>query len=762
MKYPLFIKSPFFIVLSVVVISLSSCDEMNQEIYEPPAWLKGKLITQMKTREDLTNFISLLNQTGYDTILNTSGSFTVFAPTNQALAQFFDENPEYKSYVTNNDGADELKKLVEYQIIFNAWSKKQFSELDIYGWIDNNDEDAEPGGYKRETILQPADKRFNVIQRGEHYVITKPENSSLSKIVHSPNRKYVPIFYAPLLDIQEIEANDYQYYFNRPFNESKLYYAGAAFDEEIPAENGYIYITDKVNLPLKNAQEILEDESNGHSYKTFLNLIHQFSEVIPDFTATFEQTAALDGLDFDTLYTVRYPDLLFNINSEITGNTNDARNTVRYHHGLIAPTDQALETFFNQILSEWGDFNRLPKIVKEVIVNTHMTSKPIYPSFFNLGMVNGEGDSIYMDASTIVQSEYGSNCTFLGTNEVIIPRVLNSVSRPLYLSNNYLTTLYALEYTKVMTAVKKEDKDYSFFIPPDLNIGMAGDSTLVREVYNTELDLYRFFGYSSDKQKFNYTETDLRLMMLNQVGEETPSGKADIEFIRNLAGNYIVFDNVNSTARGSQTGSKSSMDDLKAIPFEMSTDNGTAYEVNAFFNFNRAATYYGYLLSNYSKFQSLLQKAGLFNPSFSNYPFLDEGEYYTLFVPTNEALEAANVDTLSKAELVKFLTFHFIKGTLIFTDGKADSGLYPTLYENENALPGNPSYKMDINTLPDAIQIKNNQGELYLTIDEDGNKTNNMIVSRPIKDSESQYNFVTTGVIHQIDKVLMNSDLKAY
>ncbi len=761
MKYPLISSSPLLLVLMVILIYSSGCDEMNQEIYEPPDWLKGKLITQMKTRDELSTFISVLNKTGYDTILNTSGSFTVFAPTNDAMEQFFNENPEYKGYLNAESQEDKLKKLVEYQVIFNSWNKNQFSELDVYGWIDRNDDDAEPGGYKRETILQPSNKKYHVLRGEYNYQITKPENSSLTKIAYAGNRKFVPIFFDELLNIHQLNGDDYQYYFNRPFDNAKLYYAGAGFEEGIPAENGYIYITDKVNLPLENAEELLENGADNNSYDEFLHLVYQFSELVPDFTATYEQEAALAGLDFDTLFSVHYPDLTFNISSEITGDMNNANNTVRYHHGLIAPTDQAIHAFFDQYLNEWGNIDALPKVVKEIIVNTHMTKKPVYPSYFQTGIVNGEGDSVYINPGAIIQKEYASNCTFLGVNEMIVPRALNGVSRPLYLTNEYTTTLYAVEYTGVLSALKKRGVDYSFFIAPDLNIGMAGDSTLVREVYNAELDLYRFYGYSSDKQKFNYTETDLRLMLLNQIGENVPEGSANKEFIRNLAGNYIIIDNVNKTASGTRSTGEGTVADMQYQPFEMEIDNGQTYKVNAFFRFNRAASYYGFLLSNYSKFQALLQKSGLFNPSFSSYPFLDKGEKYTLFAPTDEALEGMNTDTLTKEELIDFVRAHFVRGELIFTDGKMPAKSYPTLHESDDSQSlANTYSKIYIQPKNDVIEILDNTGELYISIPEGGGKTNNMIVTKPIQDSESQWNFVTTGVIHGIDSVLMINKLK--
>ena len=122
----------YFSAIAILAgIFLTACINIyDLEKYQSPKWLAGKLYTQISTREDLSTFGKCLELTGYDTLLNISGSYTVFAPSNEAFNQFFSENPQYGNDVANIPH-NELLRIVKFHIIQNAWSKAQLQQLDI-------------------------------------------------------------------------------------------------------------------------------------------------------------------------------------------------------------------------------------------------------------------------------------------------------------------------------------------------------------------------------------------------------------------------------------------------------------------------------------------------------------------------------------------------------------------------------------------------------------------------------------------------------
>lgn len=752
---------PLFVI---VLFASTGCEEKlyDQPKFQKPDWVEGKLFTQIKEENDLTIFTACLEKTGFDTLLNLSGLYTVFAPTDEAFNQYFSANQIYSSI--DDIPVDELEHLVKYQILQNAWSKDQFKLLDTEGWIDPTDEFYnEPRGYKRETLLRENNKAYPVRKIGNKITIVPEDEANATRIGYTRSRKYAPIFFQEYFDIYELSGADFEFYFDRNFDRNEIYFVNAMIiSDEIFAENGFVFKTDRVVTPLSNAEEIMEKKTGNHLYNDFLELIHQFPEFSSNMEATYNQEGAELGLDVDTLYNINYPDLVFNVQNELCGpNTNQSKFTIRYHNGMIAPTNEAFEEFKSQfIYNGWGSLDVTPKAIKRILINSHMAAKPLYPSDLTLGFLNGEKDSVIINESGIVQKEYGSNCTFLGLNETVIPRAFISITRPVYLTRNYDIVMTAIEETKVLSALKRKNADYSFYIPRDNQVGLAGDSSLYKYTADAELEIYYLVGYNRAIRQWEWMNTgDLRKKLLNQVGTQNPLGIARKEFIPNLAGNYIVVDNEKNLVRGSANTTYGyngdSVVNLKPELYAEPTDNGKTYNVSTWFKWS-SGDFFGILGAEYSRFFNLLKKASLFDVVYYEFTFMTEGENYTAFIPTDEALNEFGIDTVSKARLREILQMHFLKGEIMFTDGK----LSPGEYETTLVKPGGNSFsteytKMYVRPYIDGIEIRDNEGNIYVNIEEADGITNRVVMTDTDDESQSIWDFITTSVIHKIDKVLV-------
>ena len=105
---------------------------------------------------------------------------------------------------------------------------------------------------------------------------------------------------------------------------------------------------------------------------------------------------------------------------------------------------------------------------------------------------------------------------------------------------------------------------------------------------------------------------------------------------------------------------------------------------------------------------------------------------------------------------VEFLQYHFVKGELIFTDGRKPWKNYETLRIDESSTEFN-TYYSTLNIRPgyDQIEILDSTGSPYVTVHEQAGKTN-IVSAYDIDDvSESDFDFVTTGVVHEINSVLI-------
>lgn len=764
------------IALFLLVFGGCRKDDTMTGKYARPTWLAGKLYTQILTKPELSTFADLLHKSGYDTIIDKSGCYTIFAPSNDAFKKYFQENPnKYKSIA--DIPLAEAVKLVKYQLVQNQWSMLQLRTLDVYGWIDTLDLlNNIPRGNKRETLFLGINKKLGV-GYSSYYM----ENSNLKRTniidttqtswhrrVFTDSRKYAPFFYKEYFDIYNLSTLDYAFYFGRPFeNANDLFYCGSHIvSDEVFAENGFIYTIDRVVEPLKNGDEILSNKNNPISYSSYYNLVNLFSEMTYNLTETNNQPGANQGKTVDSLFNLTYPQLIFDINSELTKMPKGeyiASNhlTVRYHHGIVAPTNDALNQLVNKYLvgaNNWGSLDAAPENIKRIIANSSLSTNPVYLSDIQKGFINGESDIIKIDESSIVQKQYGSNCTFIGVNQPIVPRAFSSVTGPVYTRRVFSKVMYAIEQSGLLSALKRKDENYSFFVESDQNTSI--DSSLL---YNPIKGSFSAATLYPGIQVTKLTVDDVRILLMNHIATDQPKGIARKEFIRNLTGNYLIFNNVSREVKGTAatTYGYQGSRNVNIIPRKISTnsDNGETYEIDNWFGFS-ANKVFSILTSNFPKFHALLVKAGYSMDQLGKYSFMSDNQDYTILAPSDSVLNTINTNAMSKKELQDFVLMHFIQGDLIFTDGRKPEGYYETCRIDASSTPYSIVYTR-IRIVPgiDKITIpsKNN---VPVTVVNESAKTN-FIASRIFNPSiKSAYiNASSNGVVHEIKNVLRYEDV---
>ena len=647
-------KNSIALILLLTAILMISCVE-EQDKYARPDWLKGKVYTQMLDIPELSTFCRCVELIGYDEVIDVSGSYTVFAPSNEAFDAFFTNHPNFNS--VEDIPLDELNRIVKYHIVQDPWTKSQLRKLDINGWIDTMDlTNNLPRGFKRETLLKDVDENFGVAwEYGKGIVIKDTLTADLIRKVATDSRKYVPIFYSEYFTINDLPPSDYQFYFDRPFDSpDDLYYAGAKIvSDETFAENGFVYVIDRVITPLRNSYEIISGNSATESYSKFRNLIDEYPEFTFNQQKTEQQEGVDLGLEVDSLFDLTFPQLTFDLNNEMTtppaGSSGMPSNvTVRYHHGLVAPTNAAMDNLANEffkITGGWGSLEEAPSNIRRIIAQTHMSQYEIYPTSFENGYLNGEMDMVTLNSSDIIHKEFGSNATFIGVNKAITPRAFSSVTGPVYLRRGYSKIMNVIEETGILPLLKKPNNNFSFFVESDLNSGQ--DSSLVYDEMNG-----RFYAFViseiGEPTQIRYSRTSLRNLLLNHICNIQPDGLARKEFIPNLAGTHIIFNNETGEISGTAptTAGYEGGEIVPEYPEVLSVaDNGTTYNIQNWFSFS-GLNLYSQISSRFPDFHALLKKAGLSQDKLATYSFINETDYYTVFVPSDAALAAADLNSL--------------------------------------------------------------------------------------------------------------------
>jgi uncharacterized surface protein with fasciclin (FAS1) repeats len=571
---------------------LIGCEKWTEkDIYKRPEWLPGKLYTTVTVQDNLTMFAECLRLTELDKILDVSGSWSVFAPTDEAMKQYLSEN-HYASIA--DIPLDELEKITEFHVIQNPWSLEQLKSLGADGWRTGDNDDSNSYAYKRETMLRnPVEKYWVKRANKKEMIVLDSTASDRYKRVFVQSRKYVPIFYDDYFNINGLTFKDYSFYFDREYEQGNVYYAGARIIQaDILAENGFVHIIDRVVDHMLNAKELLDREMPDETYKLFLEMVYwYYPDFEPNKTATYNQPEVRLGGLVDTLWDLNYSDLAFDLHNERITNINQ---TLVRHNGLIVPTDNAFREFIDGTLTfksgfpHWADHKSLPLDVVEFIISQNFNSSPIYPSTKQYKSIFRQESRFHQNEDDIIRKEFGSNCTFIGLNSYIPDRVFTSVTGPVFCRPTYSIFRRAMLYSGTYDEIAKHKGELYFFPIPDY--ALMADSSLMVNWINRDEDIYNFMAYNQSRRQMEVIRSGtLKNWILNQVGTPTTNGSGDKEIIKTLGGKYITWDHSNNTIRGTFPCTEGYKGDVittcSPVPLDEPTDNGKTLNVRYWFNF---------------------------------------------------------------------------------------------------------------------------------------------------------------------------------
>ena len=231
----------------------------------------------------------------------------------------------------------------------------------------------------------------------------------------------------------------------------------------------------------------------------------------------------------------------------------------------------------------------------------------------------------------------------------------------------------------------------------------------------------------------NYDQASAINRLLNQVGTSIAKETARKEFIPTLGGNFILYD----TTR-------------RPVQLEEPTYNGKTYAARSF-NWPRTGNLFWIMKYDFPAFFDLMEKAGMVDQTWGELIFINETAFHTVFVPSDEALSGFDAESLTLEELRLFIKYHYVEGDIIFTDGNKPSGHYETLREDESSTTYLAHFsRLNIKPEPDRIKIYDQNGNLVVDMPEHWERTNIMFGRR-------DPSYITTGVIHEIDTVLLYS-----
>ncbi len=558
------------LLLLFLILSVSCTNKEKEELFERPDWLKGTLYEQLKNDPNHQIYTDALELTGYANKLERTGSYTLFAPTDDAFTTFL------ASYGGNIENVPEdiLKGIVEYSIVNFPLTRDLLTAYSEWG-------------YWNKTVHKSFKKKT-------YYI--RPNYLEDDKMVIN-QWKYLPIYtseYFNTIGIAGNEAVTYQFLFpetqwdKRGFS-SNVYDANFITIEN-PAENGLYYGIDKVILPLNNIAQQLETDSRSSS---MISLLSRFKEFI------YSESATVSAASPDKLYIKTYSgsravelsapvsDIDVDINEENINSSYSEQAAMYAAHTIFSPSNAKLELH----LAKYDGQPSRPAL--RHLINNHIIKNSIqYPLHLTKP---GSPHKYLFDQGLVLDKEVVSNGLVYYIDDLLEPNVFKGVTAPI---------LFKSKFSKFMFALEKIDQTLQL-------------SDGVSEYYLCAFDNAKLtsMGIEYDESTDTFTKNGIRwAVTTNTKATSKDSVRTFIErhiakgplrggFAKTLAGEFLEIDLNNNLLKSEGV----------TITFseKSAAENGTGYTFTMNNKLPIQKDNMLYLQSNYAKFYNILIRAGI-------------------------------------------------------------------------------------------------------------------------------------------------------
>lgn len=830
------------IVASILLISslwVVSCKDEYLYDNKEPEWLGASIYDYLKNDGNFNTYVKLIDDVGYTSVLAKTGSKTLFVADDDAFNRFYQNNPWGVS------GYDDLslaqkKMILNFGMINNAYLMETLANFYNGSLVLDK-------ALRRETAISVLDtipfESGDMLPEGPLWDSHRANGMYLLKDASSWPIVY---FLQGTMDNDGINNNDFSLIagVDRETNDAHVF-SDKVVQRDITCKNGYIQVLENVLIPPVNIAEHLREDPNT---SIFSKLLDRFSAPYynGEETDAYNQIHPDQPIDsiFEKRYFSPYGGALFypngkQINQELWLPFNPGNNSyVNPSIGtslqedmaaILAPTDAAMEAYFQTgsgiVLKErYGDWDHVPDDIVMLLLNRHLRTSFIetVPSRFDK-LTDAENSSIPISPSDVTSSYIGLNGVVYETSKVYPPDDYVSVYGPVLFSEKTKVFNWAVRQNDFRLYLNSLVSHYSFFVPTDKYftnyidpVAYAKDvPAALKYWYNDKTStvnatVYKFDAETGEVRDSLDVITDANFLsnrLLDMLDSHVVIG--DVEsgskyyFTKNGNSLRVEGSGTNLTVQGGN-------DIVRGVEAHVIPDgvfeqqNGKTYFIDKPIQTPLRSVYK--ILSEtpqFSKFFSLLIG---FNGTSSEI-FVKKKNYYgidysikffntfnyTVYVPTNEAIQKAIDDGVIKdwdqinaiedgtekaaeiKKLERFVRYHF-QDNSVFISGEPVDKTYQTATIKTNDLPSkfgtykDKYYKLGITGDGNNLELTTeNYGSAKVVKDNglynilardyifsdnpqafkeiDGTGTGKAFTSSEITTS-------STAVIHQIDNVL--------
>ena len=502
----------------LIVLLISSTTFQSCDIYpldnEEPEWLGGSIYEYLQKDGHFTNYLRLIDDLQYSSVLQLTGSKTIFVANDSAFNVFYQDN-EWGVTKYEDLSLAQKKIILNYTMINNAFVMDVFANFYSGGTL------YEGIAMRRNSALNdidtiPFDKPEDV-PLGTYYDNYRAEGMRLIKdhsTVTSGNNTMIPIvfFAEDFLRKYSFTAEDFSLLTNgltRNPNDIHLF-NNRVIKKDIVCKNGYINILDRVMIPPTNMAEFIFRNSKGTIDESKRTSI--FSKLLDRFSAPYYDAASTSALrekdeaflaSGDSVFAKEYfASIGGKTKYPVKGNEGNVNipTLLPYNPGwncykatsaalqgdmgaMFVPSDKAMNDYFNSgvgeiLKSRYGSWDNVPDAIILPFIKRHMRTSLIesVPSKFDK-MVDAENYRLPVEKSHIERSYTGVNGEVYITNQVYPPVDYISVYSPVLLSANSKIMNWAINISETSVDgtqfafyklyLNSLVSKYSLFIPTD-------------------------------------------------------------------------------------------------------------------------------------------------------------------------------------------------------------------------------------------------------------------------------------------------------
>lgn len=669
------LKTKVLIALSFLI--LCSCRKDIENYDKAPDWLKGNAWELLESRGDCSLFLQAAELIGYKDLMNGAGLCTVFAPVDTAFTSWL----EQKGYGSVEEACqahpEEMRILVTYHLVEQSFNRTQLLNFQM-------SEIATPGTVGTDPGLCFKYKSFAKESVTEEYNQALRQNV---KVYH--REKYLPVISTKMFETKKVNAEaTYKEFFphvNWTGDIDQLYVGNARMIESgLPTDNGYVYILDRMESPLRTLHtalqdpedEFISDQVSDHTlinFSTFFNMMERFKTYYYD-KATSEKYAA-PGEKYYFVYHNAAPRSrdkgvdLPELASEWCYHGQEDSKRASYNRYLsdnyncFAFSNKAFENFArkNFPASFLQDISEIPDITLYHLLLAHACDQQqiLLPEEIEREGLSGQnGEEWNIGKDNMIYKEFCTNGILYGIDSVLTPMVFNVITKPLFISDKYSIVANMFQSSnEFVTIVDDEPEHYTLFIQSDEYLESVG----LRINYGSEAFGDEVVEYKESGSAFKtYASSDhvQRHIIYGYLEDNDFQGPA--YYASKYPFSYVYVHNDSVFGPDGNGFQKVEGTDVKSL-------NGITWQLGGRLEDSKQdLTNMLNSSSEYLQFSSKLLTAGLLRMDNDGKPhmdFLTSGERYMVFVPDDVTLEALPFEVSTpqdSAVLADYLRYCFV------------------------------------------------------------------------------------------------------